>query len=181
MLCLADMYRLGLGVEKSVKKALKLYNKASERGFSKATSALAGLYWEGCGIDVDRDKAMQLYHRAAHQGSPWGQYYTANFLRETGNLEEAFLYCKLAAEQGLAQAEHHLALHYMRGHGVGRDFEEGRRWCARAAANGAEEARTMLKEIDAEFEKVREAAARGYEPAIKQLADLNLAIGGWRT
>ena len=147
---LAGAYLNGyLGVVKSAKKALKLFNKASALGYAEATFALSRMYLYGDGVDLDKEKWMQLWRLAADQGDAKAQCSTANCLHEIGNFEEAFLYCKLAAEQGHTNAEYMFATFYIYGKGVECDIEEGRRWCARAAAKGQEAARNLLEDLDA--------------------------------
>jgi len=106
---------------------------------------------------MDWSKALQLYLMAADQGSHWGQQNYANMLRveieESPNHAEAlqkaaesFRYYKLAAEQGLTEAELNVGLCYAKGDGVSEDVNEAKRWFVRAAAKGQEDAIDVLRE-----------------------------------
>ena len=50
--------------------------------------------------------------------------------------EEAFRWCREAAEQGFVDAQTQLGFFYARGIGVERDYAEARRWYALAAERG---------------------------------------------
>src|SRR5437660_454036 len=48
--CLGIMYERGLGVEKNLKKAKELYEKAIKLGYSTAINNLAAMYYKGIGV-----------------------------------------------------------------------------------------------------------------------------------
>jgi len=54
----------------------------------------------------------------------------------------------LAAEQGLARAQHNLGCRYANGDGVEQSFTTAREWLTKAAAQGQEESIASLKQID---------------------------------
>ncbi|MNL84781.1 Localization factor PodJL [compost metagenome] len=60
---------------------------------------------------------------------------------------EAFRFVKLAAEQGLTEAECNLGVMYLRGLGVAQDYAKAARWYERAAAKGDENAKGALAKI----------------------------------
>ena len=65
--------------------------------------------------------------------------------------DEAFRYVSRAAAAGLTVAEGRLGACYTVGRGVETDYDEARRWFARAAAKGNEDAKRSIADIDAEF------------------------------
>jgi TPR repeat protein len=154
---LGKIYQEGaLGIsEKSSKKAVKLLKRAVELGCVEAMNALGLLYQRGEGVKkIDSKKSMQLYEMAADQGSHWGQHNLASLLYEeeikkaSPNHAEVFRYYKLAADQGLTEAEINLGMCYVHGYGVSADMNEARRWFVRAAAKGHEKAIFVLEELD---------------------------------
>ena len=134
---LAMFYSIGdMGLAKSEKKAAKLYKRAVELGNATAALNLGHLYSQGRGVKQDKKKSLQLYRMAAARGMAAAQYNAALHLRSRGHFEEAFAFCKLAADQGLTGAENNLGMHYMNGVGVTRNLDEARRVFERAAAKG---------------------------------------------
>ena len=65
-----------------------------------------------------------------------------------GDFVEGARYCRLAAEQGLTEAEYNMGCFYRTGRGVQRDVDEARRWFSRAAAKGFENAAINLACLD---------------------------------
>ena len=140
---LGDCYGDGdrdFGIVKSAKKAAKIYRRAVELGNATAALNLGHLYSHGRGVKQDKKKSLQLYRMAAARGTAAAQYNAALLLRSTGHFEEAFAFCKLAADQGLTSAENNLGMHYLNGVGVTRNLDEARRVFERAAAKGDEHA-----------------------------------------
>ena len=64
-------------------------------------------------------------------------------------MEEAFRLYKMAAEQGLTEAEFNVGLSNEKGVGVERDVDEAKRWYARAAAKGDKSAIKSLARLAA--------------------------------
>ena len=61
---------------------------------------------------------------------------------------EATKWYRLAAEQGLAEAQYNLGHCYYNGIGVEQDYSEAAKWYRLAAEQGDEEAIKALKELD---------------------------------
>jgi TPR repeat protein len=143
---LGNAFRDGThGLRRNPKTALKQYKRGAELGSVEAMCLLGFQYKLGAlGVKLDRRKAKSWYQRAADRGHAASQFNLSNSLRDEGAIEEAFRYCRLAAEQGFTDAELHLGDHYIYGHGVGRDPVEARRWWTRAAAKGDERAQDLL-------------------------------------
>jgi hypothetical protein len=148
------------GIKKSSKKAAKLYKRAVELGNVDAMVSLASLYVRGDGVKLDEKKAEQLYRMAADRGDAIAQNNLACALirndrdmKETANeisvSQEAFQLDLLSAEQGYTQAEALIGAFYLAGSGVPQNLEVARRWLARAAAKGDEDAKRDLARLDA--------------------------------
>ena len=147
------------GLVPSKKKAAKLYKRAVELGNVAAMNNLSILYEDGeGGVKRDQKKAMQLLRMAADRGHAIAQHtlghrLEAQRIRHSGVLEEynpndgplvpdeeGFKYLKLAADQGLMEAEHEVGVLY----GASHEYDEAERYLSRAAAKGCGEARHML-------------------------------------
>ena len=141
-----------LGIVKSAKKAVKLYERAVELGDVGAMVNL-GLHYNGmrtgAGVKVDKKKAMQLFRMAADRGSPQGQSNLALVLMEENETEQAVHWFRVAAQRGLAAAQVNLAVCYANGITVDRDLDEAKRLCALAAAAGNEHASALLAKLNA--------------------------------
>ena len=65
----ANMYHLGLGLERDVLEAIKWYEKSAEQGYGVASNNLAGIFAIGDGsIVVDSIEAEKWYQQARKQG-----------------------------------------------------------------------------------------------------------------
>ncbi|KAH8058244.1 hypothetical protein JL722_6099 [Aureococcus anophagefferens] len=113
--------------------------------------SLASLFQTGSGVKLNIKKAEQLFRMAADLGDAMAQAKVGHLIYVNDQDDpESFRYLKLAADQGLNRAEAILGLYYVRGYGgVGVDLQEARRWTARAAAKGNEQAKEELALMDA--------------------------------
>ncbi|MBW4650256.1 MAG: sel1 repeat family protein [Kastovskya adunca ATA6-11-RM4] len=65
----ANMYHLGLGLERAVLEAVEWYKKSAEQGYGVASNNLAGIFMMGDqGIAMDRAKAEKWVQQAKEQG-----------------------------------------------------------------------------------------------------------------
>lgn len=66
---IANIYHLGLGLERNILEAVKWYKKSAEQGYGLASNNLAGIFLIGDdGIEVDQAEAEQWYKKAIEQG-----------------------------------------------------------------------------------------------------------------
>jgi len=68
LLAMANMYRIGEGVEKNPARAFDLYRRAAMTGNAEAQYQLATMYLESETISQSEDEAMKWLERAAAQG-----------------------------------------------------------------------------------------------------------------
>jgi TPR repeat protein len=102
---LAGYYLRGLrGVEQDHAKAIELFTRAADLGFSKAHSHLAGIYHEG----GDLKKAKFHYEAAAMAGHEVARYNLGNIEYNSGNIEQATKHWKIVASAGYFGAMHAL-------------------------------------------------------------------------
>jgi hypothetical protein len=126
------------GLKRSDKKAVKLYKRAVERGNVACMLNLGKCYEHGAGVKLDKKKAMQLFRMAADRGAVSAYHNIAVFLESTDSAE-SFRMLKLAAQQGLADAQCGVACAFELGRWnafeMERDLGEAKRWFELAAAS----------------------------------------------
>ncbi|MEM9665601.1 MAG: tetratricopeptide repeat protein [Bacteroidota bacterium] len=84
-----------------------------------------------------REESMRLFRDAAQKGHPETIGTVAWLVHwSDGDYEVAVDMSKQAAELGYARAANLVAMAYMQGRGVTRDYDEARRWLERAAQGG---------------------------------------------
>src|SRR5258706_1306091 len=71
---LAQMYLLGLGVNKNLNKAIKLLRMAAAHGNEKAQYNLGGAYASGEGVPWNEGEAVSWFLKAAAQGDSLAQF-----------------------------------------------------------------------------------------------------------
>lgn len=139
---LGQCYIEGIGCEKNYEKAVKAWEKAVELGNGSAANNLF-CYYYGTAYDKkkkDKEKAKKYLIKGAELGDSYAQRNLAWFyfngsdiLKKNDN--QGFIYAKLAADQGQADAIEMVANCYERGIGTNRDPKK------------AEEYRNKLKSV----------------------------------
>lgn len=69
IMTVADMHLMGMGTNKNIKEAFKLYNEASKQNYAPAQERIAFFYLNGEGVPEDRTKGVEWLQRAAKNGS----------------------------------------------------------------------------------------------------------------
>jgi uncharacterized protein len=146
-IALGYYYETGQTVAKDSAHALDLYRRAAQSGDPLASWLEGRMYFLGNGIPRDLDAAQKWLKVAANQNNAYGAYYLARLMEERDVAKAPALY-KIAADQGLPQAQYFYGKALKDGHGIGQDRFDGYIWLSIAA--------------DA-----------GYTPALRELAELN--------
>lgn len=69
---IANIYHLGLGIEKNGTEAIKWYLKSARQGYAIASNNLAGIFLVGdCGVTVNQIEAARWYQLSREQGFSW--------------------------------------------------------------------------------------------------------------
>lgn len=137
----ARMYEEGDGLERSHEKAMQFLQMAAMGGCSPAQFDLGSLYNSGMGgVAKDKAVACQWFEKAADHGHPRAMFNTG-YCYQLGaggrkDSETAIHYYTLAAEAGLAPAQHNLGMLY----GEAGNFEKAYFWLRIAGASGFDEA-----------------------------------------
>lgn len=151
---LAVMHLRGELQPASTAEAVRLMERAAQRGFVTAMVGLAQLHERG-EIDGRRDLpgAMAWYRRAAEAGSVEAQVEigTAHYLGRgvVKDPAQAAHWYREAARRGEVGAMYLIASMYEQGDGVERDLRLAREWYARCAAQGDVAAPAKVKQLDA--------------------------------
>ena len=117
---------------------IKTLENLIKRGEAIGSFLMGFCYENGYGVDGDQEKAIQLYKQAADEGLHIACYAYANLVLDkddADNKVEGVSYCRLAAEQGLAEAQDTLGLIYENGIGIDRDMKIAIDWYTKAANN----------------------------------------------
>ena len=151
---LADLYENGSRIEKNVTKVVEYLERAVELNSSEAMNRLGIMYTDGIDITKDLKKAFHYFQLSAKTGDTHGQYNLGKFydkydFSEISNdefLQDEFtgvrkkalsrVWIMLAAEQGLANAQHDVAVGYHIGESSAIDYKLALFWYQLAAAQG---------------------------------------------
>jgi TPR repeat protein len=106
---LANDYQHGLIKDQT--KAMELYARAAELGFSQAHNNLAGVYHEG----GDMKKAKFHYETAAMAGHEVSRCIVGHMEAHSGNMERAVKHWNIAASAGDYLAMYHLRIAFEKG------------------------------------------------------------------
>ena len=135
MKILADMYYNGIIVPKSIKEAIKLYEKCAEYGNGQAMHTLGLCYRDGIGIEKDAIKAINYFEKAATLGNNRSRIELANTYRKgigvDRDMDVAIKWYQEAAKTGDSKSMLELATIYRDGLGVDVDPVKSKIWMKR--------------------------------------------------
>lgn len=81
---IANIYHLGLGLERNILEAVKWYKKSAQQGYGVASNNLAGIFLVGNdGLEANQAEAEKWYKKAREQGflhTPNQTYLESRFL-----------------------------------------------------------------------------------------------------
>ena len=154
---LGKCYEKGVGVERDMKEAIRLYKKAGEKHESNALNVL-GIYYSGKrGGPQDWEKASEFYTLAI-AANPKGTAAIFNLANLKGKqekfpeMQQLFL---TAAKMGYVDAQFGVGECYYTGKGVTQNIQEAVFWYKRAAVQGYALARERLETCYSKGEGVR--------------------------
>jgi TPR repeat protein len=178
------------------KIAYKEFRKAAFKGDNDARYNLAVMLYSGKGIPRDKAEAIYWFVKAAESGDQSAQYnlgvlfstdkelpdeypkmedgeiyFEVGTGKPSSNLEKAFKWYKMAAEQGHVSAQLNLGVMYNQGSGVKQDYAEAAKWYQKAADQDNSKAQLnlgILYDLGRGVEKDTTKAAEYYEKAAKK-------------
>lgn len=146
---MAEMYRLGEGVEKSEQKALSLYAQAAELKDPQAQYFLGKRSYEE--NPPNYKDAFAWFSNAAEQGYAPAQYMTGYMLLQGQGTPRsqklAVDFFTRSAQQDYSAAQYVLGQIYWKGLGVKKNHTLGRSWLEKSAQNGNTSAQAFLESI----------------------------------
>lgn len=153
----AQMYRLGLGVQRDDTTAFEYYEQAAERGSDDAQVNAAFQLLTGKGVEQDREAAATWFAKAADQGNPLAQY-NLGLMYEKGvgvdkDMDFALELYRQAASQGQRRAIARLEA-------LEASEEDARVASAEAAKAEEEKKKAEMAEAKAKAEAEAEAKAK---------------------
>ncbi|KLN61689.1 hypothetical protein WH96_04985 [Kiloniella spongiae] len=151
---LGELYSKGKSIPQDFDKAVFWYKKAFELGVDYAGNDLGELYLNRTDIPDNQLQAFKWFEKSAKAGFHGAQlklakyYYNDNKNRD---LQAAFKWAYLAAEQENAEAQYLLAKLYDKGEGIGKDTSQAVRWFRHAVDNQNDLAKIALPLITGTF------------------------------
>ena len=146
-IALAYYYETGTFLAKDPAQALEIYRKAARQGDPLAGWLAGRLYLLGPVALRDPEAARKSLKLAADQNNAYGAYYLGRLMADKDPTKSPALY-KIAADQGLPQAQYFYAKTLKDGHGVPQDRLTAYIWFNIAADAGYTAALQDLNELD---------------------------------
>jgi len=133
------------GIVKDEGRGFELAEEGARLGCHHCQGVLAYCYCWGHGCERDVARSLELARESSGRGSRYGQLTLGTLLGlGEGGLAvdhaQALAFYRLAAAQGLDEAQYSLGFMYFHGDGVARDAAEAMRWYRIAAAQGLPDA-----------------------------------------
>jgi TPR repeat protein len=119
-IALAYYYETGTSLPKDPAHALDLYRKAAQQGDPLAGWLAGRLYFLGTAAPRDPDAAQKWLKLSADQNNAYGAYYLGRLMADRDFTKAPRLY-KIAADQGLPQAQYFYAKALKDGRGIPQD------------------------------------------------------------
>ncbi|KAG9065917.1 hypothetical protein KI688_002214 [Linnemannia hyalina] len=129
---LGDAYETGKGLTMDHTSAMKYFRKAANRGHAMAQCRMGLLYLHGRGVGQNHAKATEWFRMAAGQDLPQAQCQLGLMESDRWNYSSAMTYFLKAAKHGHAESEVHIAMLFMTGQGVLKDYGEAIEWLRKA-------------------------------------------------
>ena len=110
------------GFTQNYTKALELWHRAAELGYTKAYFNIGYAYCEGEGVEVDKKKALHYFELAAMGGSIVARRDLGNNEKTAGNMERASRHYIIAARSGCTESLNSIKKLYTNGHATKEDY-----------------------------------------------------------
>jgi uncharacterized protein len=146
-IALGYYYETGSFVARDPGQALDLYRKAAQQGDPLAGWLAGRIYFIGGGVPRDLDAAQKWLKIAAGQNNAFGAYYLGRLMADRDYTKAPKLY-KIAADEGLPQAQYFYAKALRDGRGIAQDPFTAYVWYSIAVAAGYTAANSDLNDLD---------------------------------
>jgi len=116
-------YREGMhGHPQDHNKALELYHRAAELGYSEAYCNIGYAYNNGQGVEMDKKKAKHYYELAAIGGNVSARYNLGGIKARVGNWDRALKHYMIAVRSGDAESLDRIKRFYTNGYATKNDY-----------------------------------------------------------
>jgi uncharacterized protein len=146
-IALGYFYETGTGVASNPVQAVELFRKAAQQGDPLAGWLAGRHFFLGNGVPRDLDAAQKWLKLSADQNNAYGAYYLGRLMAEKDFTKAPRLY-KIAADQGLPQAQYFYAKSLKDGRGIPQDRFTAYVWYIVASDAGYTAANADLVELD---------------------------------
>ncbi len=146
-IALGYYYETGNFLARDPGQALDLYRKAAQQGDPLAGWLTGRIYFLGSTVGRDPDAAQKWLKIAANQNNAFGAYYMGRLMTDRDYTKAPKLY-KIAADQGLPQAQYFYAKALRDGRGIPQDRFTAYIWYTIAVDAGYSAAYSDLTELD---------------------------------
>lgn len=133
---LAFMYFNGIGVDKCITSAVKLWEEAVLKNNPKAMCKLANIYFYGKGVTKNTNYAIELLEQSSKMGYLYADKKLGNIYRNMGDNNKAFRFYENASKNGLAEVNNLLGYLYFYGYGIEKDYSKAFELFTSAHNNG---------------------------------------------
>jgi len=134
-IALAYYYETGTVLASNPSQAVDLYRKAAQQGDPLAGWLAGRSYFLGTGVPRDLDAAQKWLKLSADQNNAYGAYYLGSMMADRDYKKAPRLF-KIAADQGLPQAQYFYAKTLKDGRGIAQDRFTAYVWYLVAADAG---------------------------------------------
>ena len=179
---LGYLYQIGAGVECDWHRAAEWYSKAAEAGDESAAAALSFIGRNSIGAHSKEHRIIyELVEKIAKMGNARAQFSLGlmnysigdlSFDETTGNLSEALIWYRRAAEQGDVNSEIAMALAYAKGIGVQQSDVEAYKWYDIAAS--------LAKYVDVRDDVISRRDELGRLMSSSQIAEARRLSVDWK-
>lgn len=137
---LGKCYFKGNLLQENIKLAIKNFQKASEKNHCQALYMMGQCFNNGWGIEENKELAVEYISRAANLGNAQAMYWLGTKYENSGNIAQAFIEYRRAAEHGDDMAMLKLARMYEKGSWVEKDLEKSVNYYIKSSEKGNSEA-----------------------------------------
>jgi TPR repeat protein len=146
-IALGYYYETGTFLTRDPGQALDLYRRAAQQGDPLAGWLAGRLLFLNTSPLIDREAAQKWLKIAANQNNAYGAYYLGRLMADKDYTKAPKLY-KIAADQGLPQAQYFYAKALRDGRGIPQDRFTAYIWYTIAVDAGYTAANSELNELD---------------------------------
>jgi hypothetical protein len=146
-IALGYYYETGTFLASDQAQAIELYRKAAQQGDPLAGWLVGRHYFLGNGVPRDPDAAQKWLKLSADQNNAFGAYYLGRLMADRDYTKAPRLY-KIAADQGLPQAQYFYAKALKDGRGIPQDRLTAYVWYTIAADAGYSAASAGIGELE---------------------------------